>query len=83
MNLYYFAFTAVFIYIKQKKKRQVPMQRITTSLKKTDLFNEKQLPLKHENMQPKADTLHIILQFASTYRVQQIGENQFVELCLN
>ena len=61
----------------------MPMQKITTSLKKTDLFNEKQLPLKHEQMQPSAATLHTILQFASTYRVQQLGKNQFVELFLN
>lgn len=59
------------------------MQKITTSLKKTDLFNKKELPLKHDKMQPSASTLHAILQFASTYRVQQIEKNQFVELFLN
>jgi hypothetical protein len=59
------------------------MQRITTSLKKTDLFKEKQLPFKHEKMQPSAATLDTILQFASSYRVQQLGKNQFVELFLN
>ena len=59
------------------------MQRITTSLKKTDLFKEKQLPSKHDLMQPRAATLLTILQFASSYKVQQLGKNQFVELFLN
>jgi len=59
------------------------MQKITTSLKKTDLFNKKELPSMHDQMQPRADTLHKILQFASSYRVQELGKNQFVELFLN
>ncbi len=59
------------------------MQKITPLLKKTDLFNKKEMPLSHEKMQPSADTLRTILQFASSYRVQQLGKNQFVELYLN
>jgi hypothetical protein len=34
-------------------------------------------------LQPKADTLQKILQFASTYRAEQINENQYVEWYLN
>lgn len=59
------------------------MQKITTSLKKTDLYTEKKLSLKHDQLQPRAATLDKILQFAASYRTQQIGKNQFVELFLN
>lgn len=59
------------------------MQKITTSLNKTDVYNEKELTLMHEKMQPKAETIQKILQFAATYRVQELGKNQFIELFLN
>lgn len=59
------------------------MQKITSSLKKTDLFSEKKHSLSSQQLQPRADTLQKILQFASCYRVEQSGQNHFVELFLN
>ena len=58
------------------------MQKITTTSKKTDLNLNNRLE-KSDIPQPKAATLRKILQFASSYRVTQINENQFVELYLN
>ena len=59
------------------------MQRISTKLKKTDLISENKRFEKTPEMQPKASTLQNILQFASTYRVEKVADNQFVELFLN
>jgi len=59
------------------------MQKISTQPKKTDLFSEKKWAEKRPEIQPRQATLQKILQFASSYRVEQIAENQFVELLLN
>ena len=59
------------------------MQKTTTSLNKTDLKQKKQSSLETKEMQPSDDTLSKILQFAATYRVQPIAQNQFVEMFLN
>ncbi len=59
------------------------MQKTTTLLNKTDLNAKKLSPLDSNAMQPSDDTLHRILQFAATYRVQQVAKNQFVEMFLN
>jgi hypothetical protein len=59
------------------------MQKITTSLNKTDLFITKKRFEKQENLQPGIATLQKIMQFASSYRVEKIADNQFVELFLN
>ncbi len=59
------------------------MQRISTQLKKTDLIPEKQEPENCPEMQPKAITLKRILEFASTYKVERITDNQHIELFLN
>lgn len=59
------------------------MRTISTFLKKADLPAEKQRSIKYHQFQPKEDSLQKILQFASTYRVEQVSENQFVELYLN
>ena len=61
----------------------VPMQRFFTKLKKTDLISENKRLKKSLEMQPQASTLQNILQFASSYRVERIADNQFVELFLN
>lgn len=65
------------------KIRKLPMQRISTQLKKTDLISEKQRLENNPEMQPKVTTMKKILEFASTYRVERITENQHVELFLN
>ena len=59
------------------------MQKTSTSLKKTELFNEKKGIESPSQFQPSAISLQKILQFASTYRAQKIADNQFVEWFLN
>jgi hypothetical protein len=66
-----------------QKNYKMPMQKISTSLKKTDLNSEKKRLESHLQMEPKKATLQKILQFASSYRVERITENQFVEWYLN
>jgi len=65
------------------KQYKVPMQRISTSQKKTDLIKEKKNLVKKVDLQPNAATLNKILQFASSYRVEQISDDQYVEWYLN
>ena len=59
------------------------MQKMSTSLKKTDLISENKKLLKSKDLQPQKATIQKILQFASTYRVEKVADNQFVELFLN
>jgi len=59
------------------------MLKISTQSKKADLNSEKKRLENLQQMQPKSATLQKILQFASSYRVQQITENQYVEWYLN
>lgn len=62
---------------------KLPMQKLSTSPKKTDLNSEKTRLENRLQMQPKAVTLQKILQFASAYRAEPISENQYVEWYLN
>jgi hypothetical protein len=71
-----------FRFIKHKNDK-VPMQNLSTSPKKTDLNYEKKRLEKSRSLQPKEATLKKILQFASSYRVERIAENQYVEWYLN
>jgi len=59
------------------------MQNFSTSPKKTDLNSEKKRLENRQLIQPSDATLQKILQFASTYRAEQINENQYVEWYLN
>ena len=59
------------------------MIKISTQSKKADLNSEKKRLENLQQLQPKSATLQKILQFASSYRVQQITENQNVEWYLN
>jgi hypothetical protein len=61
----------------------MPMQKISTSLKKTDLFNEKKGIESPSQFQPSSISLQKILRFASTYRAQKVVDNQYVEWYLN
>ena len=70
-----------FNFIKHNNDK-VPMQNLSTSPKKTDLNYGKRLE-NSKPMQPKDATLKKILQFASSYRVERIAENQYVEWYLN
>jgi len=71
-----------FRFIKHKNNK-VPMQNFSSSPKKTDLNYEKKRLEKSRLLQPKEATLKKILQFASSYRVERITENQYVEWYLN
>ena len=62
---------------------KLPMQKLSTTPKKTDLNSEKQRFGKSLQMQPKMATLQKILQFASAYRAEPVNENQYVEWYLN
>ena len=59
------------------------MQKISTLLKKTDLLTEKKTLEINADLQPSANTIQKILQFASSYRAQKIANNQFVEWFVN
>lgn len=61
----------------------MPMQKFSTPQTKTDLISVKQWLENGQQFQPKTETLHEILQFASSYRVTQTKDNQFVEWFLN
>jgi len=62
---------------------KVPMQKFSTTPKKTDLNSEKKRLEDRQQMQPKTASIQKILQFASSYRVERINENQYVEWYLN
>ncbi len=61
----------------------VPMQKFSTTPKKTDLNTEKKRLEERQLLQPKTASLQKILQFASSYRVERINENQYLEWYLN
>ena len=65
------------------KLYKVPMQKIATSPKKTDFNSERKRLENRQQLQPKTATLQNILQFASSYRVERVTENQYVEWYLN
>lgn len=59
------------------------MQKNYTKQKGTVIISEKKRLENLQELQPKGDTLKKIIQFASSYRVEQIIENQYVEWYLN
>ena len=59
------------------------MQKLSTSKNKTDLKLTLSRLENSQSLQPKAETLAKILQFASAYRVEKTSENQYIELYLN
>jgi len=59
------------------------MIKISTQSKKADVNSGKKKFKNRQQLQPSSTTLQKILQFASSYRVQQITENQSVEWYLN
>ena len=58
------------------------MQKFSTLTNKTDLLKTKNSESAPE-MQPRQETLNKILQFAASYRLHKIPENQYIELFLN
>lgn len=61
----------------------MPMQKMSTSSKKTELFNNKKQQTEDQALQPKAITLTKILQFAASYKVEKTADNQYIEWFLN
>ena len=59
------------------------MLKITPSLKNDGSSSEKDLNNHPNALQPSASTLAKIMQFATSYRVEKIEGDQFIELFLN
>lgn len=59
------------------------MQRTSTPLTKNDLLSSSKKSSKEKELQPEAETLQRILQFAASYRPEKIAGNQFVDIILN
>jgi hypothetical protein len=59
------------------------MLKVTASLKKDDSNTEKNANVHPKALQPSAKSLEKIMQFAATYRVEKIANDQFVELFIN
>lgn len=57
--------------------KRVPMNHSTSRLQKKEVSQENNL------MQPKAETVNIILMFAACYHVQKIDNGSFFEIILN
>lgn len=62
---------------------KLPMHKNTTTLNKTDLNHKPKRSLKSQKLEPKDNTLNLILQFSRTYKVEHLQDNQYVELFLN
>ncbi len=59
------------------------MQKTFTLLNKTDLLTSHSKLKNSDNLKPSDCTIRKILQFASNYRVQKIGDNQYIEMNLS
>ncbi len=59
------------------------MLKITASLNNDDSNREKNASTHPNALEPTASTLEKIMQFATSYRVEKIEGDQFVELFLN
>ena len=59
------------------------MQKTITPLNKTDLLKPNLQVTKKDNLEPSNYAIRKILQFAANYRVQKIGENQYLEMNLS
>jgi len=61
----------------------MPMQKISTSLNKTDYKNNEKQADNSGEMQPSENSIRKILQFAANYRVQKTENNQYIEMFLS
>lgn len=60
-----------------------PMQKMSTPQNKTELFKENNRLSEGQLLEPKKSTVDKVLQFASTYRVEKINNNQYIDMFLN
>jgi len=61
----------------------MPMQKITSSLKRKEKDVALNRSESRDKMEPTDASLDKIMQFASSYRVEKLKDNEFVELILN
>lgn len=59
------------------------MQKISTSLNKTDYKTNEKSADNSGEMQPSDKSIRKILQFAANYRVQKTENNQYIEMFLS
>lgn len=59
------------------------MHRTSTPLKKKDLLSSGKKGSNEQELQPGAETIEKILQFAASYRAEKIAANRFVDIILN
>ena len=65
-----------------KKNEKKPMRKVSTLVHSTLKINSQKVSTVSA-MNPSETTVNKILQFAASYRVEKVSENDFVELLLN
>ena len=66
----------------KKKNEKKPMRKVSTLVQSTLKINSQKVSTVSA-MNPSETTVNKILQFAASYRVEKVSENEFVELLLN
>ena len=65
-----------------KKNEKKPMRKVSTLVQSTLKINSQKVSTVSA-MNPSETTVNKILQFAASYRVEKVSENEFVEFVLN
>ena len=65
-----------------KKNEKKPMRKVSTLVHSTLKINSQKVSTVSA-MNPSETSVNKILQFAASYRVEKVSENEFVELLLN
>ena len=66
----------------KKKNEKKPMRKVSTLVHSTLKINSQKVSTVSA-MNPSETSVNKILQFAASYRVEKVSENDFVELLLN
>ena len=66
----------------KKKNEKKPMRKVSTLVHSTLKINSQKVSTVSA-MNPSETTVNKILQFAASYRVEKVSENEFVEFILN
>ena len=66
----------------KKKNEKKPMRKVSTLVHSTLKINSQKVSTVSA-MNPSETSVNKILQFAASYRVEKVSENEFVELLLN
>ncbi len=65
-----------------KKNEKKPMRKVSTLVHSTLKINSQKVSTVSA-MNPSETSVNKILQFAASYRVEKVSENEFVEFVLN